>query len=509
MTLLFAGLVTSDAVSVLGAIVSIAGAVGWFRDVLPHERHESVPAATQMPDVTTIRRGVDRLEIAHDVRRVWLPLEVHPISAGVKGGLAGSAAMAILAMLYGVLNQHSIWYPINLLAAGFFPSCDDSDDCSNRRISTLRVFLIAVPIHLITSLLVGLLYGSMLPMLPQRPVLLGGFIAPILWTGLIYSILGIVNPVLEKRIDWLWFVFSQVGFGIVAGLVVSRQQRVRTTQHVPLALRFGMEASGMRDEKPRRGRKAMTREILLAPWILVPLLAMAACGTRDGGSVRPPPDSQVIPPAKITDFNLLYTKNCAGCHGRDGKGGLAVALGGPGIPCNRRRSHDHSRNRRRSSWNRQCLRLRSTPAGVLTDSQIDAIIRGMRERWARPDALRNADPPPYAAAQSSGDPKRGSTVFGTYCSSCHGADGRGGKRASSIVDGSYLALVSDQNLRTIVIVGRPEMGAPDWREDLPGKRMSCGRRIRCCGLARRAAATVRGPYQVPCVQKEELDDSIG
>ena len=103
------------------------------------------------------------------------------------------------------------------------------------------MLLIAIPIHLITSLLVGLLYGAMLPMLPRRPVLLGGFIAPIMWTGLIHSILGIVKSVLNQRIDWLWFVFSQVGFGIVAGLVVSRQQRIRTPQHVPLALRVGME----------------------------------------------------------------------------------------------------------------------------------------------------------------------------------------------------------------------------------------------------------------------------
>jgi len=248
ITLLFAGLVTSQAVSVLGAIVSISGAAGWFRDVLPHDRHESVQVVTQVPGVATMRREVARMEIAREVRRAWLPVEVHPISAGVKGGLAGSVAMAILAVFYGVLNQHSIWYPINLLAAGFFPGAMTQ---TTAEIATfhLRMFLIAVPLHLVTSLLVGLLYGAMLPMLPRRPVLLGGLIAPILWSGLIHSMLGIVNPVLNQRIDWLWFVFSQVGFGIVAGLVVSRQQRIRTPQHVPFALRVGMEASGMRDEK--------------------------------------------------------------------------------------------------------------------------------------------------------------------------------------------------------------------------------------------------------------------
>ena len=101
ITLLIAGLVTSEAVSVLGGIVSIAGAVGWFRDVLPHERRELVRVVMQVPGVKTTRREVARMEIARESRRAWLPVEIHPISAGVKGGLAGSAAMAILAVLYG------------------------------------------------------------------------------------------------------------------------------------------------------------------------------------------------------------------------------------------------------------------------------------------------------------------------------------------------------------------------------------------------------------------------
>ena len=250
ITLLFAGLVTSEAVSVLGAAVAIAGAVGWFRDVLPYEAHETVQVAPQAPAVTTMRHEVARMEIEHELRRAWLPVEIYPISAGIKGGLAGSVAMAVLAMLYGILSHTSIWYPINLLAAVFFPGATTGTTAEIAGFH-LRAFLIAVPIHLITSLLVGLLYGAMLPMLPRRPILLGGFIAPILWSGLIHSILGIVNPVLNQRIDWLWFVASQVGFGIVAGLVVSRQERIRTRQQLPLALRVGLEASGMRENERR------------------------------------------------------------------------------------------------------------------------------------------------------------------------------------------------------------------------------------------------------------------
>ncbi len=245
--LLFAGLVTSGAVSILGALLAIAGAVGWFRDVLPQEAHETVLVSTQVPVVTTTRRRVARMETAHQLPRAWLPVEIYPISAGVKGGLAGCVAMAGLAMIYGIVSRTSIWYPINLLAAGFFPAAITESTVEIAAFQP-RALLIAVPIHLITSLLVGLLYGATLPMLPRRPVLLGGFIAPILWSGLLHSILGIVNPVLNQRIDWLWFVISQVGFGIVAGIVVSRQERIRTWQRLPLSVRAGMEASGMAEE---------------------------------------------------------------------------------------------------------------------------------------------------------------------------------------------------------------------------------------------------------------------
>jgi hypothetical protein len=247
MTLLFAGMVTSGAVSVLGAIVAIAGAVGWFRDVLPHEAHEMVAAMPAPAAVTTSRREVARVAVAGELQRAFLPLEIYPISAGVKGGLAGSVAMAVVAMLYGLISQRSIWYPINLLAAGFLPGTL-TDTTAKIATFNLSVFLIAAAIHLLTSLLVGLLYGAMLPMLPRRPILLGGFIAPMFWTGLIHSVLGIVNPVLNQRIHWLWFVASQVGFGIVAGFVVSRQERIRTWQRLPLAYRSGMEASGLEDK---------------------------------------------------------------------------------------------------------------------------------------------------------------------------------------------------------------------------------------------------------------------
>ncbi len=248
ITLVFAGLVTSESVSVLGAILTIAGAVGWFRNVLPHEAHESVPVLQEKPVIDTLRPEVARLGLTHDSKRAWLPLEIYPVSAGVKGGLTGSVAMAALAMLYGLLNQKSIWYPINLLVAGFFPAAVNATTAQIAAFH-LSAFLIAIPIHLLTSLLVGLLYGAMLPMFPRRPILLGGLVAPIMWSGLLYTTLDIVNPVLNQRISWFWFVLSQIGFGIVAGVVVSQQQRIRTWQGLPFAVRAGIEAPSIMAEK--------------------------------------------------------------------------------------------------------------------------------------------------------------------------------------------------------------------------------------------------------------------
>ena len=197
-------------------------------------------------------------------------------------------------------------------------------------------------------------------------------------------------------------------------------------------------------------------------------LFIGACLSIASGCRESPVDSPVTRPDKIGDFAFLYARNCAGCHGTDGKGGAAVSLADPVYLS----IAGDSTIRRITSTGVQGT---SMPAfaqhsgGMLTDDQIQVITRGIRV-WAKPDALRDANPPPYTA-EDPGDPAHGAAVYDVYCKSCHGVAGRGGP-AGSIVDSSYLALVSDQGLRTTVIAGRPEIGAPDWRGNVPGKPMS-------------------------------------
>ena len=244
LVLVFTGLLTALSVTLLGAVLSVAGCIGWFREVLPHEHEKLVPVVPDEGPITTSRREVERVPIAADQQRAWLPVHTYPISAGLKGGLAGSAAMALLACLYGILKAGSIWYPINLLAASVYAQ---SLKLGPAQLYSFHAdsFAIAVVLHSLVSVLVGLLYGAMLPMFAHRPILLGGLIAPVLWSGLLYATMGLLNPVLQSRIDWSWFMASQAAFGIVAGIVVMRHMRIPTRENLTFALRAGVEAPGL------------------------------------------------------------------------------------------------------------------------------------------------------------------------------------------------------------------------------------------------------------------------
>lgn len=208
-----------------------------------------------------------------------------------------------------------------------------------------------------------------------------------------------------------------------------------------------------------------SRSLWALPALAVTLLS--GCSSAPGA---PRKGSETQAPHEVVEFTALYAENCAGCHGAQGRGGAAVALADPVYLA----IADEAAMRNVIATG---VRGTSMPAfarsagGMLTDEQIDVITRETRARWSRPGILDGANAPSYAS-KSTGDPRQGALAYQTYCASCHGPDGRGGPKGSAITNDSFLALVSDQGLRTIVIAGRPELGAPDWRGNVPGRPMS-------------------------------------
>jgi len=191
----------------------------------------------------------------------------------------------------------------------------------------------------------------------------------------------------------------------------------------------------------------------------IAVLALSRCGPAPG---RPTAAEIDVRPDHVTDFALLYSENCAGCHGPSGRGGAgAIGLANAVYLA----VADDAVLRRAAATGvsgTQMPAFAKSAGGMLTDSQIEILVRGIRA-WAKPDALAGAAAPPYAGPP--GDASRGAGVFARSCASCHGVAGAGGPKAGSVVDGTYLGLVSDQSLRTTIIAGRPDIGQPDWRGD--------------------------------------------
>jgi hypothetical protein len=238
--LCFASLVTSAGVGIAGLVLVCCGVGGWARQVLPDEQHEMVPVSARRIAPLSPRTPVAHIAVS-EVHRAYLPVESYPVISGLRGGVAGGIVMVLPALLYGYLAQHSIWYAVNLLGGagvGFWANATTADIAAFH----WNGLITATIIHSAICLLIGLLYGAMLPMWPRRPILLGGIVGPLLWTGLVHSILGFANPAFNARIAWGWFTLSEICFGIVAGIVVTRSGKIRTHQTLPFMLRMGIEA---------------------------------------------------------------------------------------------------------------------------------------------------------------------------------------------------------------------------------------------------------------------------
>ncbi len=245
-TLLVAGILTHYVISIFGFGMLVYGCVGWFKEVLPHEMHEDIKVKVQEIAVATSRKSVARISVSSD-HRAHLPVETFSVLAGLKGGIAGGIAMIVPALAYGLIAQHSIWYPINLLGGAGVASMSGiaNPTMENLRAFHIQTLGIATIIHLISCTLIGLLYGSILPLAPKHPIILGGVIAPLAWSGLLFATLPTINPEMAAHINWADFLIAQFTFGLVAGWVVSRSGYSRTAQSLPLAMRLGLETPGL------------------------------------------------------------------------------------------------------------------------------------------------------------------------------------------------------------------------------------------------------------------------
>lgn len=247
LTLLFAGLVTSLVVSLVGLLVGIWGAVGWFLDVFPRPKHETVELVPveqrAMPIKVSIRR-VEHLQMGEGGHRLRLPVAVHPYRSGIKGGIAGGIVMAVLACIWGLIKYGSIWYPVNLLAAAGVPSLASASTEVLMRFHTSGL-IVGIVTHGAISMLVGLLFVVLLPMLPARlEWFWGGIVTPIIWSTIVLLTLPYIDPTLARHVDWPWFVVCQVAFGMVGGFVVFKSEKIETMQSQPLMRRLGIEAQG-------------------------------------------------------------------------------------------------------------------------------------------------------------------------------------------------------------------------------------------------------------------------
>ena len=475
IALVFAGLATSGVMTLIGAVLAVAGVVGWFGQTFPRGVEVSVPVEAEAFVPRTSRASVERLSIPGDVRPA-------AASAGVLSGLRGGEGRCrgrggdggARRELYGVLSGHGLWYPINLLAAGFFPAMA-GESTAQLSVFSPAAFAVALVIHVITSLLVGVLYGAMLPMLPRRPILLGGVVAPLLWTGLLHSTLSLINPVMADahRLGLVPPLADRLRpGGRLRGLAAAARAddtanppahpgRSGSPRTHPRVAHEGAETCRVstrdgealarfswseRSDSASRGARAL-QPFLDGPRLLTRSPILGWCSPSSRCTPRTAPAAMVIEARVARRSDSPPRDTWPSLPMRRSAGQSPTGVRGPPCPPFPGPPEASSATRRSTPWS-----AGSAPG-----------------RRQAPDHNRARHP---TLPLARGIPSVGRKAFREHCGTCHGADGRGAQGGGrSIVDGSFLALVSDASLRTTVIAGRPDLGSPGWRET-PGGPLS-------------------------------------
>src|SRR5262245_52138454 len=358
----------------LGGVLFLAGLWGWMGELLPGRGVEAEPRSHPLPTPVAERPGtVEQLEPGTQGYRFRLPEKIHPISAGLKGGLVGGLVMPIPALLWGLLSGHGIWFPVNLLAGLALPGVGN---LSVAELEEFRptLFALAVVIHVVMSVVIGLVYGVLLPTIPGAAhwqIVIGGVVLPLIWTGFSYGFMGVANPPMERNVDWVSFAAAQLVIGLASAIVVVRSEKVAVppagTGSPPAALILLAVLSGLG----------------------------SGCGTAPG---KPQPGGEPDRPSEIKDFGTLYKTHCAGCHGADGMLGAAPPLNDPlflrivpdaellrvitaGRPGTPMPAFDRAKG------------------GPLTATQVKIIADGLKTTWGKPGGP--ADVPEYASRQKA------------------------------------------------------------------------------------------------------------
>ncbi len=387
--------------------------------------------------------------------RFQVPEKVQPISAGIKGGIVGGLLMPIPALAWGMLSGHGIWFPVNLLSGMVVPGLGELSTCAIGSVSPVDVCR-ALVMHVLMSLGFGLVGGVLLPTLPPipgGPMLFGGLILPLLWSGANHSLLGVVNPVLNHYIDWRWYVASQLVYGIATSIVILRSEKIQ------IAPRGPGETGGPS----------------IPPGWLGCLLAIClfTSGCSDEFPGKPRAADAFVMPQNITDFKQLYATRCAGCHGAAGTLGPGPPLADPMFVAlvSDDELHDVIANGRHGTlmpaWLDQFRRAADAAASRRVGQRNQAWRAGATLNRRYPTNRKTSIPAPrrccHASSDKEHDAEAGKKVFAAACAGCHGDNGSGGD-SGDVNNPAFLALVSNQILRRYIITGRSDLGMPNFAE---------------------------------------------